>query len=142
MKRLAAITLVFLLSYYVVSAQSADEKAVATAVETLRKAMIDADKTTLETLVAEQLSYGHSSGTMEDKATFVDVIVSGKNNYNSIELSGQTIKLADNTAIVRHKFIAEIAGNGTINTITVGVLQVWQKQKGKWKLIARQAFKL
>ena len=46
----------------------------AAAIESLRKAMVDADKSTLENLVATELSYGHSSGTMEDKAAFVDAI--------------------------------------------------------------------
>lgn len=143
MKRISILTLFYLTIISLASAQSADEKAVATAVETLRKAMIDADKTTLESLTAEQLSYGHSSGAIEDRTTFVEAIVSGKSNFNSIELTDHTIKFAGNAAIVRHKFKAELVGTGgALNNVNIGVLQVWQKQKGKWKLIARQAVKL
>ena len=143
MKKISLLTLFYFTIIAIASAQSTDEKAVATAVEALRKAMIDADKSTLESLVAEQLSYGHSSGAIEDKAAFVDAIVSGKSNFNSIELSDQTIKFAGNDAIVRHKFKAELTGaGGVLNNVNIGVLQVWQKQKGKWKLIARQAVKL
>ena len=143
MKKISLLTLFYLTIIAIALAQSTDEKAVATAVETLRKAMIDADKSTLESLAAEQLSYGHSSGAIEDKAAFVDAIVSGKSNFNSIELSDQTIKFAGNDAIVRHKFKAELTGaGGVLNNVNIGVLQVWQKQKGKWKLIARQAVKL
>ncbi len=143
MKKISILALFCLSIISLVSAQSTDEKMVATAVETLRKAMIDADKSTLESLTAEQLSYGHSSGAIEDKAAFVDAIVSGKSNFNSIELSEQTIKFAGNDAIVRHKFKAELTGSGgAVNNVNIGILQVWQKQKGKWKLIARQAVKL
>lgn len=142
MKKLSILSLLFLILVASVSAQSTDEKEVAAAIESLRKAMIDADKPVLESLTAEELSYGHSSGTMEDKAAFLEVIISGKNDYKSLELSGQTIKLAGNTAIVRHKFVGEIVTNGNTNSANLGVLQIWQKQKGKWKLIARQAFKL
>jgi ketosteroid isomerase-like protein len=143
MKRIFILTLFYLTIISLASAQSTDEKTVAAAVETLRKAMIDADKNTLESLAAEQLSYGHSSGAIEDKAAFVEAIVSGKSNFNSIELSDQTIKFAGNAAIVRHKFKAELVGTGgALNNVNIGVLQVWQKQKGKWKLIARQAVKL
>ena len=42
-------------------AQSKDEKEVAARVETLRKAMQDADKSALENIAAEELSYGHSN---------------------------------------------------------------------------------
>jgi ketosteroid isomerase-like protein len=143
MKKILMLALFCLTMITVTSAQSADEKAVATAVESLRKAMIDADKTTLESLTADQLSYGHSSGAIEDKAAFVEAIVSGKSNFNSIELSEQTIRFAGNDAIVRHKFKAELLGkDGALNNVNIGILQVWQKQKGKWKLIARQAVKL
>jgi ketosteroid isomerase-like protein len=142
MKKLSILSLLFLILVASVSAQSKEEKEVTAAVENLRKAMVDADKPALQSLTAEELSYGHSSGTMEDKLAFVEVIASGKSDYKSLELSGQTIKFAGNTAIVRHKFVAEMVNNGASSTISIGVLQIWQKQKGKWKLLARQAFKL
>ena len=142
MKKLSILLLLYLILISPALAQSTDEKEVAAAVESLRKAMVDADKPVLQSLTAEELSYGHSSGTMEDKTAFVDVIASGKSDYKSLELSGQTIKLAGNTAIVRHKFVAEVVNNGTPSTANLGVLQIWQKQEGKWRLLARQAFKL
>ena len=79
-------------------AQSADEREVAAAVESLRKAMVDADKSALENLAAEELSYGHSNGLIQNKAEFVEAIASGKNDFKTIELSGQTISIAGNTA--------------------------------------------
>ena len=142
MKKISILSLLYFILLSPVSAQSTDEKEVAAAVENLRKAMIDADKSALQSLTAEELSYGHSSGTMEDKTTFVEVIANGKSDYKSLELSGQTIKFASNTAIVRHKFVAEVVNSGTPSTPNLGVLQIWQKQEGKWKLLARQAFKL
>jgi hypothetical protein len=142
MKKLIILPLLYVVLISPVFAQSTDEKDVASAVESLRKAMIDANKTELEMLTAEQLSYGHSSGTMEDRAAFIDVIASGKNDYKTLEFSGQTIKMSDKTAIVRHKMVGDIVNNGNASTANLGVLQIWQKQKGKWKLLARQAFKL
>ena len=67
------------------------ETAVANAVEQLRKAMIDGNKAELENIASEQLSYGHSSGYVEDKTEFVDKIVSGKSDFVTIELTEQTI---------------------------------------------------
>src|ERR1700730_7286528 len=49
------------------SAQSNEEAAVLQAVEALTKAMLDADRARLEELVADQLSYGHSSGVIQTK---------------------------------------------------------------------------
>lgn len=123
-------------------AQSKDEKEVAARVETLRKAMQDADKSALENIAAEELSYGHSTGKIEDKAAFVDAIVSGRNDFINIEATDLTVRVVGNTAIARHKLSGDVANDGKPGTINLGLLLVWQKQKNEWKLIARQAFKL
>jgi ketosteroid isomerase-like protein len=58
-------------------------------------------------------------------------------------LSEPTVTVAGNNAIVRHVFSGETASDGKPASARVGVLQVWQKQQdGRWKLLARQAFKL
>jgi hypothetical protein len=123
-------------------AQSGEEAAVNQAVEALRKAMVDADKARLEELVADQLSYGHSSGVIESKAQFVSVVAGKKTIYKSIGLLEPSTTVAGTNAIARHIFTAETEADGKPGTARVGVLQVWQKQDGRWKLLARQAFRL
>src|SRR5438270_498759 len=93
-------------------AQSKDESAVAAAVESLKKAMIDADKAGLQKLTAEQLSYGHSSGKVEDKPTFIENIVSGKSDFVTIDLTNQTIAVSGDAAIVRHTLSATTNDGG------------------------------
>jgi ketosteroid isomerase-like protein len=122
-------------------AQATDSTAVADAVSNLTKAMLAGDKAKLDALVADQLSYGHSSGVVQDKTVFVDVIVAKKTVYKSIVLSDQTVAVVGNTAIVRHAWLGESGtGDGKWNASKLGVLQVWQKQGADWKLLARQAF--
>lgn len=125
------------------NAQSTTEKEVASAVEALRVAMVDGDKAALEKLAAAELSYGHSSGRIEDKATFVKTLTSGESNFTEITLSEQTIQVIDKTALVRHTLFAHTndAGKGPA-TVNLGVLLVWIQQNDGWKLVGRQAFKL
>jgi ketosteroid isomerase-like protein len=123
-------------------AQTKEETEVAAAVEALRKAMIDADKNTLEKIISTHLSYGHSGGKIEDKASFIDALTNGSSDFVTILLSDQTIKISDNTAIVRHRLDAETNDKGSSNTVHLSILLVWQKQKGQWNLLARQAVKL
>jgi Domain of unknown function (DUF4440) len=130
-----------ILAHSPASAQSGDAAAVAEAVSNLTKAMLAADKAKLESLVADQLSYGHSAGVIQDKAVFVDVIASKKTVYKSIDLSGQTVAIAGPNAIVRHSWVGQSGtGDGKWNESKIGILQVWQKQGSDWKLLARQAF--
>ncbi len=134
--------LLFLLLITISSvAQSVEEKEVASRVETLRNALMTPDKTILEDLAAEELSYGHSSGLVETKAAFVDALVTGKSKLGTVTFSDQTITIAGNAAVVRHKMMADLHNNNGITKIDIIVLLVWQKQNGKWKMLARQAAK-
>jgi len=123
--------------------QSTSEKDVASAVEKLMKGIVDADKNILQEITSEGLVYGHSSGKVQNKTEFIDeVILSKPLDFTKIDLAEQTIKITGDAAIVRHILVAEITNNGVPGNLRIGNMLVWQKQKGKWKLIARQAYKL
>jgi ketosteroid isomerase-like protein len=125
-----------------VSAQSDDEAVVLQAVAALNKAMLDADRSRLEDLVADQLSYGHSGGMIQTKPQFVDVIVNKETIYKSMTLTEPLTVMAGNNAIVRHVASVEYESGGKAATAKIGVLQVWVRQDARWRLLARQAFKL
>jgi hypothetical protein len=126
----------------VVAAQSGDEAAVAQAVEAFRNAMLKADRSQLEALCADQLSYGHSAGRVENKSQFIDAATSGRSTWKFITLTDQTNQVVGNNAIVRHTLTGETERDGKTNPVKIGVLMVWHKQDGKWQLLARQAVRL
>ena len=125
-----------------VNAQSSDESAVASAVETLRKAILDGDKTALEKISAEKLTYGHSSGQIENKEEFVAALATGKADFTRIDISDQKILITGNTAIVRHVLKGEVVLSGNTTPLNLSVMLVWQKQDKDWRLLARQAIKI
>ena len=120
---------------------SANEHEVSTAVNLLCEAMVRADKTALEDIAADSLSYGHSNGNVETKEAFVENIVSGRSDFTTIDISEQTISITQNTAVVRHLFNATTNDGGKPGTVKIKVLLVWQKENERWKLLARQAVK-
>jgi len=124
-----------------VHAESADEAAVAKAVDDLNKAMIAADKAKLEMLVADQLSYGHSGGRIETKKEFVDIVAGKKTTYKSITISDPIVQVTGNNAVARHTYAVEFESEGKPGSAKIGVMQVWMKDGGSWKLLARQAFR-
>ncbi len=123
-------------------AQVSETQKVQEAVEKLRVAMVDADRLALEQLVTDKLSYGHSSGKLEDKKMFVESLVSGQSDFLDISFTNQTVEVVDNTAIVRHKLAGNTKDAGKeAGTVKLSVLLVWVKQNQEWKLLARQAVK-
>lgn len=142
MKKLIITAIVLTALHTSSMAQKTEEENVKAAVEALRVAMVDANKSSLESLAADDLNYGHSGGQVENKHEFVEKIVSGKSDFVSINLEDQTVKITGDVAIVRHKLKGTTNNDGKPGTVSLGVLLVWQKQSGKWKLLARQAVKI
>lgn len=119
-----------------------EEIAVAEAVNAFNEAMIKPDTETFSNLVSDGLSYGHSGGVIQNKVEFLDDIVNGTFKFLSPAISDQTIEIVGNNAVVRHIFTSEITNNGVPGELRIGNLQVWVKEDGKWKLLARQAYKI
>ena len=124
------------------SAQSSDEAAVSESVEVLRKGILEADKGKLGQVASEQISYGHSDGRVETKEQFVKGVLGRKQTVKSLAFPELKISVVGPSAIVRHIYLAESELDGKATTTRIGALQVWQKQDGAWKLLARQGFRL
>src|SRR5215813_1391014 len=108
-------------------AQSGDEVAVTDAIEVLRKGTLEADKAKLLQVTAEQFSNG---------------VLTRKAVVKSLAFPELKVAVVGNNAIARHIYLAESEQDGKATTTRIGVLQVWQKQDGAWKLLARQGFTL
>ncbi len=141
MKKIVTSIAVVMMINASMMAQTTEEGRVMKLVEELRVAMVDANKTSLEKLTAADLSYGHSSGQIENQKEFVDKLVNRKSHFTKIELTNQTIKITGDVAVVRHTLTGETNNDGKPGTLNLSVLLVWQNQNGEWKLIARQAVK-
>lgn len=123
-------------------AQSGEEAAVNQAVEAHRKAMVDVNRERLAELTADKLSYGHSAGKVESKAEFIDAVASKKTIFKTITLESPSVVVAGSSAIARHIFVSDLETDGKPGSVKIGVLQVWTREGGGWKLLARQAFRL
>jgi ketosteroid isomerase-like protein len=115
---------------------------VAAAVEKLRLAMISGVREDLEAIADDSLSYGHSGGAVEGKSEFVEKIASGKSDFVTIDLTGQTISIYGNFAVVRHSLYAKNNDGGKPGEVKLKILLVFRKTGNDWKLLARQAVKL
>ena len=127
-----------------VLAASAEEEAVAEKVEAFRTAQIADDAKALDALCAAELSYSHSSGVVEDKATFIANATNGKTKFLSVEYRDPSIRVVGPAAIVRFHWVAEqeATTDGKKSSTNLHILMNWQKQGADWKLLSRSATKL
>jgi hypothetical protein len=122
-------------------AASPDESAVDDAMNRLSAAMIAGDAQKMKALTADTLTYGHSSGKVQDQAAFIDTIASGQTRYKRIDLSNTVTTVTGDNAVVRDHFSGTTESAGKLADVDFDVLLVWQKQNGEWKLLARQGYK-
>lgn len=112
-------------------------------IEHFNAAMVNPTKEVLENLCSEGLTYGHSSGLIQNKEEFINDLINGPFDFLSVSAPEQTIHLSGNTAVVRHIFLAAAIKEGQPLEIRIGNIQVYRRAKdGSWKLLARQAYKL
>ena len=123
---------------------SADEEAVAKRVEAFRSAQIASDAKAFDGLCAAELSYSHSDGHVEDKATFIKNATAGKSKVLSLEYKDPSIRVVGDAAIVRFHWLgeSETIPDGKKSSTNLHILMNWQKQDGEWKLLSRASTKL
>jgi len=136
------LVLISFANYAQTKSVSKEEAAVANRVEAFRKALIDPTENNLKALTSKDLSYGHSSGVLQNQDVFIEKLLNKESDFVTIEFQNQTIQITGDVAIVRHNLVAHTKDSGVEKDIKIGNVLVWQKQKGKWVIIARQAFKL
>ncbi len=122
--------------------QSPDAIAVAMATEALRVAMLGADKAALESLCDDALTYGHSSGRVETKAEFIAAATSGKTTWKSLQFFNTSQYGEGGVGYARTTLTGETLSEGKTTDVKVGVLMVWVNRGGRWRLLARQAFRV
>lgn len=143
MKRQILLMLLLGLTFSVVQAQTKDKQEVLDRVEAWRKAVLGQDVKMLDRLFADELTYGHSNSVMDTKKSFITAIGTKKEVYNELKLDDMSVTIVGNNALVRHKMTGHVTlQDGAISKPNLGVLQVWNKTKKGWQLLARQAYKL
>ena len=126
----------------VLVANTKAEANVAAAVEKLRVAMLSGVRKDLESVLSDDLAYGHSSGKVETKAEFVEAIVTRSSDFKSIDIQDQKITVQGKIAIVRHILNGETNDGGKKGNVRLGIVLVFKQVNNQWLLCSRNAFRV
>jgi len=108
----------------------------------LRNALLSRDSTSLSVLLADDISYGHSSGLIQTKSQLIRDVMSGFQEYKSIEASDLNVRIYDNTGIATLKLKVNLSFGGNPMDLNLIATLTWVKINNEWKLVARQSVKL
>lgn len=103
-------------------------------------ATVSANRDQLAQLFSDSLVYTHSSGTVNDKAAYMDAIVSGKTKYFSIDYESRDfVSVAPTIVLMRGRCMIHSANSGQSVQNYLAYLGVWRLENGAWRFIAWQS---
>ena len=103
-------------------------------------ALIAADRSALEGMLAKELHYVHGNGLTQDRATYLQAAVSGAMQYRSImPLDRQVRAIADGVALLTGTNRVAVTLDGKPLQLDVIYTAVYVQESGAWKLTAWQS---
>ena len=140
-RALALLTLTFLLPASVHAQAAKADSQVLQAEKDRFAAMVKGDRAALDRLLADDLTYTHSSALFESKAEFIKSVTSGNIDYVSIVPSEPDwkVRVNGNTAIVNGVAAVNVIDTGKDLKIKIRYTTIHSNRDGHWQLVARQA---
>jgi ketosteroid isomerase-like protein len=108
--------------------------------QTLYRAMIARDFAALDTILADDVVYIHSTAVAEDKAGYLAGVRNGLYEYGSIESSDVTVRQCGDVAVQTGTVVMLVgARNGVKTPIRLLFTLVWKLERLGWRLWQRHA---
>ena len=107
----------------------------------LKNALLSKDSIALSSLLADDVTYGHTSGLVQTKQQLISDVMSGVQEYKSINPVDMNVRVFDNTAIVNMTSEVNMIYQSKPLDFKMAVTLVWINKNGDWKLEARQSVK-
>ena len=126
------------------NAQNKELQSVSKMVEIAHRAIfIDKDSSTLEKIFAEEITYGHSGGKLENRKETIENVAHNQSIYTDISIDSITVFINGNTAISRYILKGdELNKSNKLTHLHLNILMTWIKDNKQWKMLARQATKI
>jgi uncharacterized protein (TIGR02246 family) len=106
-------------------------------------ATASADEAALGKLLADDLTYTHSTGDNDSKAVFIGNMKSGFRKYHEVTYESIDARLYDNAAVVMAVANIKTSQKGAAPAPAhLRFLHLWVYQKGAWRLAAHQSLRL
>jgi len=114
------------------------EQEVLAADATRVKALLAQDYDAADQLFADELTYCHSNGSQDTKASYMGGLRAGNSRYAEMNMFDMTTRIFGETALLSGKFTAKviIGGGAREANLLSRVLMVWVKRDGHWQMVA------
>jgi ketosteroid isomerase-like protein len=105
-------------------------------------AMAQKDVATLNTLLADDLVYTHSSARLDTKKSLIGSMESGSTVYTSVEPSDVKAQDLGDTVVLTGSCRISVTSGGRPNSFGVRFTDVYANKGGRWQMVAWQSTRL
>jgi ketosteroid isomerase-like protein len=106
------------------------------------QAMAEKDFATLNAVLADDLSYTHSSARLDTKQSLIGNMQSGATVYTSVEPSEVKAQDLGDTVVLTGIAQIKVLSNGKPNAFGVRFTDIFTKRNGRWQMVAWQSTRL
>lgn len=104
-----------------------------------RRALLAGDWDAVEAGLPAGLSYGHSTGAVDDKAAYLRKLREGLIRYQMLAFDGLRVTAGPGLALVQGEMRAQVLRAGELRSVASRFLTVWAPDEdGIWRLWAHQ----
>ena len=106
------------------------------------QAMAEKDFATLNTVLADDLIYMHSSARLDTKQSLIGNMQSGATVYTSVEASEVKAQDLGDAVVLTGIAQIKVVSNGTPNAFGVRFTDIYAKRDGRWQMVTWQSTRL
>lgn len=112
---------------------------------TVQRARLDAavagDVAALEGLLADDLTYFHSSARVDTKTSFIDSVREGR-PFKAIVIEDQRVRVFGDVGVITAVMHITLRGAEQDRILNVRCTDVWARRQGRWQEVAWQTTRL
>lgn len=102
-------------------------------------AMTAGDYGKLASLIHDALIYTHTHSGVDDKASWLASMTSGKVNYKTAKTSERKVRIYGDSGLITGAAVMDVVVGGQPKTLRLRFLEVWTRTAQGWKFVAWQS---
>lgn len=106
------------------------------------EAALKSDVAKLDALFADTIVYTHTSGKVDNKASYLAPLKAGDVKYLSLERDDIKVQVHGDAAIVTAHWQVKVSNKGNVSQTNARYVHVYVRQKGRWRMLVHQSTRL
>ncbi len=106
------------------------------------RAMVDGNLETLERILADDLTYVHTSAAVDTKESMITSIGNGNLNYHKMAARNVLVRTCGDAAVVTGEADVEVTSGGNDLTFSLRFTDVYVNGDAGWQMVAWQSTRL